>query len=121
MLRELGLGATLMLGVLLLGGIGSAQAPKADKKVERVWKAKCASCHGSDGKADTEKGRKLKVADYTTQEWQAAKKDEDLKKAILDGVKLEKDGVKQEMDGYKGELKPGEADALVAYIRALAK
>ena len=121
MLRELGLGATLLLGVMLLGGVTRAEDAKADKKIERVWKAKCASCHGADGKADTEKGKKLKVADYTTKEWQAAKKDEELTKAILDGVKTEKDGVKQEMDGYKGELKPGEAEGLVKFIRALGK
>jgi len=93
----------------------------ADKKTERVWKAKCASCHGADGKGDTEKGKKMKVADYTTKDWQAAKKDDALKKAILEGVKTEKDGVKQEMDGFKDDLKPGEDDALVKYIRSLAK
>jgi mono/diheme cytochrome c family protein len=104
-------------GLLLLGGAAHAQ----DKKTERLWKAKCASCHGADGKAQTENGKKQKVADYTAKEWQAAKNDADLKKAILEGVKKEKDGVKQEMDGYSDALKPGEADALVAYIRALAK
>ena len=40
-------------------------------------------------------------------------------KAILDGVTKEKGGVKQEMDAFKDELKPGEADALVALIHEL--
>jgi mono/diheme cytochrome c family protein len=101
--------------------VGTAAYAEADKKTERVWKSKCSSCHGMDGKADTEKGKKMKIADYSTKEWQAKAKDDQLLKAINEGVKAEKDGVKQEMDGYKDDLKPGEADALVKFIRGLAK
>jgi cytochrome c6 len=98
--------------------MGNAHA-QTDKKTERLWKAKCSSCHGMDGKADTEKGKKMKMNDMTTAEWQSAKTDEEIKKAILEGVKSEKDGVKQEMDSYKDELKPDQVDALVKYIRGL--
>ncbi len=50
--------------------------PAPDKKVERLWKSKCGSCHGADGKAQTEKGKKMKMEDYTTAEWQKAKTDD---------------------------------------------
>jgi cytochrome c553 len=50
---------------------------QADKKLERAWKAKCASCHGQAGKGDTEKGQQMKIADMTTAEFQAKKDDED--------------------------------------------
>jgi len=43
---------------------------EVDKKVEKLWKTKCASCHGADGKAQTEQGQKLGVRDYTSPEWQ---------------------------------------------------
>ncbi len=101
--------------------LGTAAYAEADKKTERVWKSKCSSCHGMDGKAQTEKGKKMKIADYSSKEWQANAKDDQLLKAINEGVKAEKDGVKQEMDGYQAELKPGEAEALVKLIRGLAK
>lgn len=100
--------------------LASAPAFAADKKVERVFKSKCASCHGNDGKADTEKGKKMKVRDMTTAEYQKAT-DDQFRKAIAEGVKEEKDGVKKEMDPYKDELKPDQIDGLVAMIREFGK
>jgi mono/diheme cytochrome c family protein len=84
-----------------------------DKKTARTWKAKCASCHGADGKGDTEQGQKAKVADFSKPAWQKAKSDADIKKAIENGSK--KEGV--EMDGYKDKLEPAQIDTLVAYVR----
>ena len=88
---------------------------EADKKTERTWKAKCASCHGADGKGKTETGEKAGIADYTSADWQKSKTDADIKKAITDGVK----GKKAEMDGYKDKLSAEEIDKLDAYVRAL--
>jgi mono/diheme cytochrome c family protein len=84
-----------------------------DKKTARTWKAKCASCHGAEGKGDTEQGQKAKIADFSKPDWQKAKSDADIKKAIENGSK--KEGV--EMDGYKDKLEPAQIDSLVAYIR----
>lgn len=103
-------------GALLLGSAANTQA--ADKKIERVWKAKCGSCHGADGKGQTEQGKKKGAEDMTSAEWQKARKDEDMKKAILDGFKKEKNGVKQEMEAYKDKLKPEEVDELLKMVRA---
>jgi mono/diheme cytochrome c family protein len=105
---------------VLVVGISSAAAfagPAVDKKTERTWKAKCASCHGADGKGDTEQGKKMKVKDMTTAEWQKAVNDEQLKKSMIDGIKTEKDGVKQEMESYKDTLTPEQMDGLVKYVR----
>jgi mono/diheme cytochrome c family protein len=91
---------------------------QADKKTERTWKSKCASCHGADGKGQTDQGKKMKVHDYTKADWQKSRKDDDLKKAIADGVNREKDGVKQEMPGFKDSVPPEEIDNLVKYVRS---
>ena len=98
--------------------VGSAYA--ADKKIERTFNSKCASCHGKDGKGATEKGKKMAVRDMTGEEFQKGK-DEDFKKAINEGLKKEEKGVKQEMDGYKSELKAEEIDGLVKHIREFKK
>jgi outer membrane biosynthesis protein TonB len=87
-----------------------------DKKIERLWKSKCGSCHGMDGKAATDKGRKMKMNDMTVASWQAARTDAQLKKAITDGVKTEKAGVTQEMDGYS-DLAADQLAGLVQYVR----
>jgi mono/diheme cytochrome c family protein len=105
----------------LLAFVPSVAPAEVDKKTERLWKAKCASCHGVDGKAQTDQGKRIGVADYTTPEWQKARDDAQLKTAILDGVKLVRDGKSMEMNGYKDQLSPEQADQLVAHIRALAK
>lgn len=93
---------------------------EVDKKTERTWKSKCASCHGPDAKGQTDQGKQMGVLDYSAPAWQKAHTDAELKKAILDGVHGEKDGKKQEMDGYKDKLSPEQVDQLVAYIRTLS-
>jgi mono/diheme cytochrome c family protein len=106
----------VLLG-LLSGSTAWADAP--DKKTERTWKAKCASCHGATGKGDTEQGQKQKVRDMTSAAFQKDVTDEAIKKSLLEGVKREHDGVKQEMESFKDTLKPEQMDALVKYVRAL--
>jgi len=49
------------------------------------YDAHCASCHGSSGKADTEKGKSLKVADLTDSKTQS-KSDAELFRAISKGI-----------------------------------
>ena len=109
--------ASVVVASFLLGAPALAEV---DKKVERAWKAKCSSCHGAAGKADTDKGQQMKIVDMTSAEFQA-KKDDELRNAILNGVKKDKGGVKQEMDAFKGDLTPEQVDALVAYIRTFKK
>jgi mono/diheme cytochrome c family protein len=105
MIRKIAI--ALSLGSLL----PLAGRAEVDKKIERVWKAKCAACHGADGKGQTEQGKKLGIKDYTAADWQKAHSDEDLKKGIAEGV--------PGMDGYKDKLQPDQVEALVAFIRAL--
>ena len=92
---------------------------EVDKKIERTWKAKCASCHGADGKGQTDLGQKAGIEDYTSRAWQTAHTDAQIKTAIENGVKREKAGKQQEMDGFKDKLTPEQIDGLVVYVRSL--
>lgn len=96
-----------------------AARAEPDKKTARTWKAKCASCHGVDGKGHTDQGEKMAIGDYTDAGWQKARTDSEIKKAITDGVNREKAGKKQEMEAYKDKLSPEEIDKLAAYVRSL--
>lgn len=109
-----------LMNVLLACVAFSFNAQAADKKIERLFGSKCGSCHGKDGKAQTEKGKKMQMRDIASEEFQKVS-DADMIKAINEGVKTEKGGVKQEMDGYKEELKPDQIDALVKYMREFKK
>lgn len=78
------------------------------------WDNLCAKCHGADGKGQTKVGKKLKLKDYTDAKVQGEMKDEDMVKAITDGVVQ---GGKESMKGFKGELSAAEISDLVAHIR----
>ena len=107
----------ILFAVLSLGVIALPLRAEVDKKAERNWKAKCASCHGADGKAQTDQGKKAGIPDYTSAEFQKSKTDDQLKSAIANGVKTDKG----EMDGYKDKLSGEEIDNLVKLVRSLAK
>ncbi len=99
--------AALSVALLSLGA--SAQA---DKATERTYKSKCASCHGADGKAETDQAKKMGVKPFSAS---ASKSEADLKKAISDGVKTDKG----EMQGYKDSLSAEQIDNLAKYVKTL--
>ena len=82
------------------------------------WDNNCASCHGADGKGQTKQGKKLKLRDYTDPKIQAEFKDEDMLKAVLEGVK-DKNSGKERMKSFKEDISADEAKDLVAYVRKL--
>ncbi len=99
---------------LLVAGAVSAYA--ADAKA--LWEKDCAKCHGPDGKGKTKMGEKLGIRDYTDPKVQADLKDEDMAKAIKEGVK-DKEG-KTKMKAFP-DMSADEVDALVKYVRSLKK
>lgn len=104
----------LIATLVALGFYAGAARAESDKKTERTWKAKCASCHGAEGKGDTDQGAKFGLKDYSKADWQASKTDAQIKAAI-------ETGVPDKMDGYKEKLDAEQIDKLVAHIRSLKK
>jgi cytochrome c6 len=95
--------------VLLLPAVTQA-APVAEN-----WENHCTKCHGDDGRGQTKAGKKLQLKDYTDAKAQAEMKDDDMIKAISDGI-FDKAG-KEKMKAYKTELSADEIKDLVAYVR----
>lgn len=93
-----------------------AKITEPDAKIARMWKSKCGSCHGADGKAATSKGKKMLLNDLSTKAWQTSRTDAQIKKAIIEGVKKDKDGVTQEMEAFS-ELSAADVASLVQYVR----
>ena len=102
----------LIAAALLMAASARAEV---DAKIVKTWKAKCASCHGADGKAETETGKKAKISDFSKPDWQKSKTDAQIKTAIENGTKKGD----AEMDAYKDKLTPEQIDGLVAYVRSL--
>ena len=107
----------LMVCTLALLAAGALTVRAAD--VKETWAKNCAKCHGEDGKGKTKMGEKLGVKDYTDAKVQSDMKDDDMVKAIKEGVK-EKDTDKTKMKAF-GDLSDSDVKALVAYIRAFKK
>ncbi|MCP3103093.1 cytochrome c [Myxococcus sp. K15C18031901] len=84
----------------------------AEEDIAEVWKAKCKSCHGEDGKAKTKMGQKESIDDMSLPAWQAAESDEEIRRAIADGSPKN-----SKMKAFKDKLTPAQIDALVGYIR----
>ena len=74
------------------------------------FKAKCAMCHGADGKGDTGMGKTLKLRDLGSADVQA-QSDADLTGIITNG--------KGKMPKYDGKLSKDQIGDLVKYIRTL--
>ena len=77
-----------------------------------VYKSKCASCHGPDGKGDTTAGKNMKVKDLASDDVQK-QSDADLAGVIEKG--------KKPMPGYEGKLTKDQIDGLVKWVRSLKK
>jgi len=96
--------------VLVLSSLSGIAAPVAEN-----WENHCTKCHGDDGKGQTKAGKKLNLKDYTDAAVQAKMTDEEIIKAITDGVTDEKG--KERMKAYKDELSAEEIKELLAYVR----
>jgi cytochrome c6 len=99
--------ATVVAAAVLLSA-----STRADDKSAATYKAKCATCHGADGKGDTPAGKSTKVRSFADAEVVNAS-DDDLAGIIEKG--------KAKMPGYGKSMKPDEIKDMVAYIRSLAK
>ena len=77
-----------------------------------TYKAKCAGCHGADGKGTTAPGKALRAHDFGSAEV-TKESDADLITTVTAG--------KNKMPAYGKSLKEAEIKDLVAYVRELGK
>jgi len=111
--------ALLLITLFGLAAALSAKAADAKENYDNL----CAKCHGADGNADTKMGKRLGAKDFTDAKVQTEMKDEDMTKAIKDGVK-DADGrtkMKAFVTGADTPLSDDEVKALVTYVRGLKK
>ena len=102
------LGAAALTAALLAGTILMSSPAKADTAAaEATFKAKCAGCHGADGKGKAA----MKTRDWSSADVQKMS-DADLAAVITNG--------KSPMPAYK-TMTPDQVKDMVAYVRTFKK
>ena len=99
--------AAFIIAVVALPAFADAGADGA-----ALYKSKCAMCHGPDGAGQTAMGKSLKLRDLRSAEVQKLT-DKELVTVISDG--------KGKMPAYKAKMSQAEIDAVVGFIRSIAK
>jgi len=103
---------TKVVAATVLAALAFLCAPvKADNTADATYKAKCAMCHGPDGKGETSTGKAMKAGDFASPDVQKMS-DADLTAAISTG--------KGKMPAFK-TLTADQVKDLVGYIRAFGK
>ena len=97
-----------LVTLLACGVIAIFSSPAVAQDAAGTYKAKCAMCHGADGK-----GGKMGTRDFASPEVKA-ESDAQLTDIVTKGKA-------PKMPAYGEKLKPEEIKDLVAYIRTLAK
>ena len=106
-MKRLSFGTTLAI-LSVYSIIAMCRLPAAAQDVAATYKAKCAMCHGMDGK-----GGKMGTKAFASAEIQA------LSDAALTDV-ISK-GKPPKMPAYEGKLTDTEIKELVAYVRSFGK
>lgn len=97
----------VLVALLICGFFAVCVSPAAAQDAAATYKAKCAMCHGADGK-----GGKMGTRDFASAEVKA-ETDAQLTDIVTKG--------KGKMPAYGGKLSDADVKGLVTYIRSLAK
>lgn len=97
------------VGSVLLAAHVLAQEPP---KRSAAWETYCVVCHGPDGKANTEEGKKKMARNLADARWQSTVSDSRLEASIKRG--------RDKMPSFGRKLTEDQIKALVAEVRALA-
>jgi len=97
----------VLVALLVCGLFAACASPVLAQDAAATYKAKCAMCHGADGK-----GGKMGTRDFASPDVKA-ETDAQLTDIITKG--------KGKMPAYEGKLKDTEIKDLVAHVRSLAK
>jgi cytochrome c6 len=97
---------------MLAASLALWSTPAAADDAAATYKAKCAMCHGADGKGDTPVGKKMGIRDLTSADVQ--------KMSDAELITITTKG-KDKMPAYENKLSAAQIKDMVAYIRQLAK
>jgi len=101
----------LTLILLIWSDVGADNTFK-DRPASQMYRRYCISCHGSDGKAKTSKGKFSHARDLTDAQRQGDVSDERIFNSIMNGR-----NVRGNMPAFSDKLNEREVNSLVTYVR----
>jgi mono/diheme cytochrome c family protein len=103
------------LGVVILlacFAVSANQRNKGGRSAPELYGRHCASCHGTDGRAKTSKGKFSHARDLTDAKWQDDVSDERIFNSIMNGR-----NVRGNMPALSDKLNEKEVDSIVSQVR----
>ena len=105
---------TFLFALLLLAGvaISAKQGTNGARPASQLFRRYCVSCHGSDGRAQSSKGRFSHARDLTDAKWHDDVTDERIFNSIMNGR-----NVRGNMPAFSDKLNEKEVESLVGFVR----
>jgi mono/diheme cytochrome c family protein len=103
----------VLLSFVGLSSFVSAE-PSNERTAAQLYRRYCVSCHGTDGKSKTSKGRFNHARDLTDPQWQDDVSDERIFNSIMNGR-----DVSGNMPPFSRKLNEKEVNSLVTFVRGL--
>ena len=105
--------AFLVVSILLACfAVSANQRNKNARSAPALYSRHCSSCHGTDGRAKTSKGRFSHARDLTDAQWQGDVTDERIFNSIMNGR-----NVRGNMPAFSDKLNEKEVESLVSFVR----
>ena len=89
-------------------------ANNTERTAPQLYRKYCVSCHGSDGRAKTSKGKFSHARDLSEAQWQDEVTDERIFNSIMNGRNQ-----RGNMPAFSNKLNQKEAESLVNFVRRL--
>ena len=103
--------ATLCFTGLVIGA--ATPALGQSRNGSAVFNDHCATCHGSDGRAQNSKGKFSHARDFTDAKWQDEATDERIFNSITNGR-----SVRGNMPAFSNKMNQQEVESLVNFVRS---
>jgi mono/diheme cytochrome c family protein len=104
----------ILLSILVAFVANAGAVHQKARPANELYRRYCASCHGTDGKAKTSKGKFSHARDLSDAKWQGEVSDARIFNSIMNGRNEQGN-----MPPFANKLKEKEIDSLVEFVRRL--
>lgn len=112
MMRSCSLAFLIIFILVACFVVSAEQRKRSGRTAPELYAGHCASCHGTDGRAKTSKGKFSHARDLTDTSWHDDVTDERIFNSIMNGR-----NVRGNMPAFSDKLNEKEVESLVSFVR----